>query len=161
MIGRADIEGSKSNVAMNAWLPQASSVIPADLGVCTDRFSTLCRLVGDRTLSGGRSPYLKHAESTPTSYRALNRPALSNRQVSQVSCGLSLFSRFLPVCPEQTLWLGVTRPLGTEDLTRVPRIQMCCSTEGTFNSLLTAAHTASATAELDPNQASGPGTIVA
>jgi len=24
VIGRADIEGSKSNVAMNAWLPQAS-----------------------------------------------------------------------------------------------------------------------------------------
>ncbi|CAL8988986.1 unnamed protein product [Prunus brigantina] len=24
MIGRADIEGSKSNVAMNAWLPQAA-----------------------------------------------------------------------------------------------------------------------------------------
>ncbi|PHT27022.1 Regulator of rDNA transcription protein 15 [Capsicum baccatum] len=24
MIGRADIEGSKSNVAMNAWIPQAS-----------------------------------------------------------------------------------------------------------------------------------------
>ena len=24
MIERADIEGSKSNVAMNAWLPQAS-----------------------------------------------------------------------------------------------------------------------------------------
>ncbi|GMH38042.1 hypothetical protein BSKO_05926 [Bryopsis sp. KO-2023] len=24
MIGRADIEGSKSDVAMNAWLPQAS-----------------------------------------------------------------------------------------------------------------------------------------
>ncbi|KAJ0077839.1 hypothetical protein Patl1_36858 [Pistacia atlantica] len=24
MIGRVDIEGSKSNVAMNAWLPQAS-----------------------------------------------------------------------------------------------------------------------------------------
>ncbi|TMD67702.1 MAG: hypothetical protein E6I91_06270 [Chloroflexi bacterium] len=28
MIGRADIEGSKSNVAMNAWLPQASSWDP-------------------------------------------------------------------------------------------------------------------------------------
>jgi hypothetical protein len=28
MIGRADIEGSKSNVAMNAWLPQASSLLP-------------------------------------------------------------------------------------------------------------------------------------
>ncbi|CAN7100435.1 unnamed protein product, partial [Brassica rapa subsp. narinosa] len=24
LIGRANIEGSKSNVAMNAWLPQAS-----------------------------------------------------------------------------------------------------------------------------------------
>ena len=29
MIGRADIEGSKSNVAMNAWLPQASSLVPS------------------------------------------------------------------------------------------------------------------------------------
>ena len=29
MIGRADIEGSKSNVAMNAWLPQASSFLPS------------------------------------------------------------------------------------------------------------------------------------
>ncbi|OAQ32551.1 hypothetical protein K457DRAFT_888826, partial [Linnemannia elongata AG-77] len=28
MIGRADIEGSKSNVAMNAWLPQASYYLP-------------------------------------------------------------------------------------------------------------------------------------
>ena len=28
MIGRADIEGSKSNVAMSAWLPQASSLVP-------------------------------------------------------------------------------------------------------------------------------------
>jgi hypothetical protein len=32
MIGRADIEGSKSNVAMNAWLPQASSVLPGPIG---------------------------------------------------------------------------------------------------------------------------------
>ena len=28
MIGRADIEGSKSDVAMNAWPPQASSFLP-------------------------------------------------------------------------------------------------------------------------------------
>jgi hypothetical protein len=28
MIGRADIEGSKSDVAKNAWPPQASSLIP-------------------------------------------------------------------------------------------------------------------------------------
>jgi hypothetical protein len=31
MIGRADIEGSKSNVAMGAWLPQASSLVPRDI----------------------------------------------------------------------------------------------------------------------------------
>jgi hypothetical protein len=31
MIGRADIEGSKSNVAMNAWLPQASSLLPLEV----------------------------------------------------------------------------------------------------------------------------------
>ncbi len=35
-IGRADIEGSKSNVAMNAWLPQASSFLPSDeWGICS------------------------------------------------------------------------------------------------------------------------------
>ena len=27
IIGRTDIEGSKSKVAMNAWLPQASSIV--------------------------------------------------------------------------------------------------------------------------------------
>ena len=48
---------------------------------------------------------------------------------SQVSCGLSLFSRFLPVCPVQTPQQGVVLLSGTEDLARVPRIQMCCSTE--------------------------------
>ena len=36
MIGRADIEGSKSNVAMNAWLPQASSVIDSIPGAHPD-----------------------------------------------------------------------------------------------------------------------------
>ncbi|CAN7111012.1 unnamed protein product [Brassica rapa subsp. narinosa] len=45
MIGRADIEGSKSNVAMNAWLPQASYPCdvppqpnsPPDNVLCPDR----------------------------------------------------------------------------------------------------------------------------
>ena len=32
MIGRADIEGSKSDVAMNAWPPQASSCLPVASG---------------------------------------------------------------------------------------------------------------------------------
>ena len=31
MIGRADIEGSKSNVAVNAWLPQASYLLARSL----------------------------------------------------------------------------------------------------------------------------------
>ena len=63
MIGRADIEGSKSNVAMNAWLPQASSVIP--MVAVQSRFHTAslqpgAGLIGGRTLSGGRSSYLRH-----------------------------------------------------------------------------------------------------
>ncbi|CAL9012024.1 unnamed protein product [Prunus brigantina] len=33
MIGRADIEGSKSNVAMNAWLPQAAYPLGFPLSV--------------------------------------------------------------------------------------------------------------------------------
>jgi hypothetical protein len=51
-------------------------------------------------------------------------------------------------------------PLGTEDLTRVPRIQMCCSTEGPPGGVppLTTANTASTVAELDSDQGSEPGT---
>jgi hypothetical protein len=37
MIGRADIEESKSNVAMNAWLPQASYPCGTVLEVITPR----------------------------------------------------------------------------------------------------------------------------
>ena len=56
MIGRADIEGSKSNVAMNAWLPQASSVLPQIIGDITGSHTT--RTVGRSseptgTLDGG------------------------------------------------------------------------------------------------------------
>ena len=38
MIGRGDIEGSRSNVAMNAWLPQAS----CPCGNFSDTFSWIC-----------------------------------------------------------------------------------------------------------------------
>ena len=65
MIGRADIEGSKSNVAMNAWLPQASSFLPGDviqafalvltpLPLGTTVISLLAV-----TISGGSSMYLR------------------------------------------------------------------------------------------------------
>ena len=47
MIGRADIEGSKSNVAMNAWLPQASypcgTIIPVDRTMVNSLGSRLVR----------------------------------------------------------------------------------------------------------------------
>ena len=48
MIGRADIEGSKSNVAMNAWLPQASYP-------CGNFSDTSClKLVKDKRIEGPR-----------------------------------------------------------------------------------------------------------
>ncbi|KAG5925376.1 hypothetical protein E4U53_003333, partial [Claviceps sorghi] len=61
MIGRADIEGSKSDVAMNAWPPQASSVVPRRAPERRPAHATSQRapLVGGITLSGGRSPYLR------------------------------------------------------------------------------------------------------
>ena len=59
MIGRADIEGSKSNVAMNAWLPQASSVIPGGPSGRPLPCFSACATGRHGTLSGGRSPSLK------------------------------------------------------------------------------------------------------
>jgi hypothetical protein len=60
MIGRADIEGSKSDVAMNAWPPQASSLLPVSFGNNIDTFMLLSYAAGRHdTLSGGSSPYLK------------------------------------------------------------------------------------------------------
>src|SRR3954468_544037 len=86
MIGRADIEGSKSNVAMNAWLPQASSLLPGGyLPSCPHRGHWP---VGGHHVSGGSSPYLKPRKG-PTPLRALNRSAL--RRGSRLGCGLSLF----------------------------------------------------------------------
>src|ERR1700694_426705 len=62
MIGRADIEGSKSNVAMNAWLPQASSFIPSPNSGAVGSISSLI----------GTSSYLRHAMllGMPAPYRA-------------------------------------------------------------------------------------------
>jgi hypothetical protein len=60
MIGRADIEGSKSNVAMNAWLPQASY----PCGNFSDTSSVKPRLAKGSigrafTLGGRESPTIK------------------------------------------------------------------------------------------------------
>ena len=75
MIGRADIEGSKSNVAMNAWLPQVSSFIPFSTRI-SPSFDEPCFRVWHSTtctFSSGSSPYLKQRRSLPTPYRALSR----------------------------------------------------------------------------------------
>ncbi|KAK8534874.1 hypothetical protein V6N13_089232 [Hibiscus sabdariffa] len=45
MIGRADIEGSKSNVAMNAWLPQASYPCGNFSDTSSFKWATLSRFV--------------------------------------------------------------------------------------------------------------------
>ena len=140
MIGRADIEGSKSNVAMNAWLPQASSVIPAGGGSPrTNPFSALCRPVGGCTLSGGRSPYLKRDPVRPGHTHILasvEPPSCADpqhsggRQGAESAADCLYSSGFY----QSTLYrrpAGVLpAALGTEDLTRVPRIQMCCPNGG-------------------------------
>ena len=77
MIGRADIEGSKSNVAMNAWLPQASSFVLAHRTGRTEPEGSVDQPnirppvlpfenMRVDTLSGESSPYLKHYNSTHT-----------------------------------------------------------------------------------------------
>ncbi|PHT44510.1 hypothetical protein CQW23_13668 [Capsicum baccatum] len=55
MIGRADIEGSKSNVTMNAWLPQASYP-------CDERFARQyrCRPPPEFPLDSPRSGIVHH-----------------------------------------------------------------------------------------------------
>ena len=65
MIGRADIEGSKSNVAMGAWLPQASSLIPRDLmlsfptALTSPPLGVSVFLLPLVTISSGSSMYLR------------------------------------------------------------------------------------------------------
>ena len=74
MIGRADIEGSKSNVAMCAWLPQVSSLLPTsstyfhvESMVSTNQMSGILMLT---SLLMGVARTLSSEE--PMSWRALN-----------------------------------------------------------------------------------------
>ena len=70
MIGRADIEESKSNVAMNAWLPQASY----PCGNFSDTSSLKLKNVKGRTKSRPLKflgYYLHHPKGTPEIVLAL------------------------------------------------------------------------------------------
>jgi len=72
MIGRADIEGSKSNVAMCAWLPQVSSWRPPSTPISGGFRGLRVRPRGPSAhpLPRGSSSYLKRL-APPTPYRAL------------------------------------------------------------------------------------------
>ena len=137
MIGRADIEGSKSDVAMNAWPPQASSLLPTRYNQLQNRLALrfLANAASRRsTLSGGSSPYLKQEASLPVSREESPTNTLASveppspctftGEYGQVSCGLSLSSGFLAV--RQDYWEALLPQLATTGLARVPRIQVFC-----------------------------------
>ena len=72
--------------------------------------SPACRPVDGRTLSGGRSPYLRPTlMDEPTPLRALNRSAMTESG-SQVGCGSSLFSELLPIRLQTDSATGVLSP---------------------------------------------------
>ena len=80
MIGRADIEGSKSNVAMYAWLPQVSSFIPTYAYYFPNASLVSTFLASRKPYTWTLSPVgVARTLSTevPMSYRALNRPAVA------------------------------------------------------------------------------------
>ena len=124
MIGRADIEGSKSNVAMNAWLPQASSFLPTDKCFRQNRpfpgrpsngpvdLGVLCRPVRRGTLSGGSSPYLKpelesvstHLPPTRTHTLASVEPPsilLQKQEAARSAADRLYFSDCYPLTPKK------------------------------------------------------------
>ena len=72
---------------------------------------------------------------------------------SRVGCGLSLFSRFLPVCPEQTLRWGVAHTTWYwKPSESSPHPDMLPYRRGANPRFLTATNTATVTARLDLNQ---------
>src|SRR5271163_1595913 len=128
MIGRADIEGSKSNVAMNAWLPQASSVLPAGCRKdnLLNHFSTPCESVGDCTFSGRRSPYLRHVDRrthTLPSAEPLSYCTMAKEAKSAADC--LYFLNFYPSVPNGFHTAELLLMSGIKNLSRVPRIQVC------------------------------------
>jgi hypothetical protein len=86
MIGRADIEGSKSNVAMNAWLPQASSRYRAakeDFSIATSSVYPGVKDLNRGTLPGGGRLYLKQRQVTVLAF-AHTLPVVETRSPTAV-----------------------------------------------------------------------------
>jgi hypothetical protein len=87
MIGRADIEGSKSNVAMNAWLPQASYPC-GNFSVTSSQNKTgLKGSIGPAFASQIRTENLIQANFFPFNLREIS--VLSELTFGHLRCGLA------------------------------------------------------------------------
>ena len=90
-----------------------------------------CSVGSDRTFSGGRSPYIKPNSIEgvgPKPWRALSCPASPFRREPGAGSAADClyFNGLLPVPPVGTAHRGVTAVLGTENMARDPRNQVCC-----------------------------------
>ena len=128
-VGRADIEGSKSDVAKNAWPPQASSRYPVARARAPERGRRATSRaypwvggLGEGTLSGGGRLYLK---LSPTPCQSLRRAASSlppGRRAGGRPCRLlvdpihEIMTRTLPTPSTPGCYPG---RLGTRGLARV------------------------------------------
>jgi len=114
MIERANIKGSKSNVAMNAWLSQASS----DLSACSE--NTLNHLLLSmmtassqvnvaHTLGSAISLKQKELNSSLCERCTVQLGVLSWEVLeSQISCELPLFQWIITRSTQRTLHKGIT-----------------------------------------------------
>ena len=133
MIGRADIEGSKSNVAMIAWLPQVSSIVPCSAShfllasLHLQLQSLLSSLHCSHVSMGGRS-YLRIIS---TKWIVNRTPHLTDRWDAQLFTALSpadcpYLADYYQNFTEFLTWRCYLQTLGTANLTGVPSNQVCC-----------------------------------
>jgi hypothetical protein len=87
MIGRADIEGSKSNVAMNAWLPQASYPCGNFSVTSSWNLSRLKGSIGHAFAVRIRTGNQNQADFSPFSLREIS--VLSESTLGHLRCSLA------------------------------------------------------------------------
>ena len=100
------------------------------LQIPLDHFSAVCTAGSDCTLSGGRSPYLKHVfrhtHTLPSVEPPSYQPVTVEGARSAADC---LYSLSFYLSAPSRLHMGALLSMsGIEDLTRVSRIQVCCPT---------------------------------
>jgi hypothetical protein len=87
MIGRADIEGSKSNVAMNAWLPQASYPCGNFSVTFSRNLSGLKGSIGHAFAVRNRTENQNQADFSPFGPREIS--VLSESTLGHLRCNLA------------------------------------------------------------------------